>query len=68
MNIPVYVQPPNQPQKGRLVGHADSELAPEEVVAQLGIPDEGAIDGKVVRRNKAQRWVFVVADIRFRER
>jgi len=67
MSIPVFVQPPNQPNKGRIVGNANETWTAERVARYVGVPDGTLVDGKIIRRRGGAFW-NLVANVRLETR
>jgi hypothetical protein len=61
MKIPVFVQPPNKPNKGAVVGRADSDLDAAVVAKLVGVPKDCFITGKVIRSKKQGDYWSIVA-------
>jgi hypothetical protein len=66
MLIPVFVQPPSKPQRGRIVGTASDGLTAEEVAIQVGMPEDAFIGGRISKNRKHGRhWTLVGIGVQF---
>ena len=65
--IPVFVQPPNQPDKGRIFGKASESWTPQRVARRVGVPTGTLVDGRIIRRRGGAYWT-IVANVKIETR
>jgi hypothetical protein len=60
-DIPITVQPPNKPEKERLIGYASRATSPAAILHKIGIAPSDAMDVKLIRSTKhGDRWSIVI--------